>query len=119
MKFLQAIDNSFIGRLVQSKLNIIEHTNPNRIYVENIRSFYNMPFPLAKFFCEMAAKQGFFIKQYGIKCPNQDNIIKVVSKKSDLPDVVHCDICESLGKDRFEFNISECKIQEFYKLNAH
>jgi hypothetical protein len=119
MKFLQAIDNSFIGRLVQSKLNIIEHTDPNRIYVENIRSFYHLPYSVAKFFCEMAVKQGYFVKRYAVICPNQGNIIKSVSSRFDLPEKIYCETCAALDKDKYEFNLGECKVDEFYKLNVH
>ncbi|HRD40962.1 MAG TPA: hypothetical protein PLC65_20200, partial [Bacteroidia bacterium] len=58
IKLYQIIDRSFIGKFVERKLSIIENTDPERIYVENIRSFYNMPSFAAKTLCELAVREG-------------------------------------------------------------
>ena len=119
MKFLQIIDNSFIGRIVQGRLSILEHTDPDRIYVENIRSFYKLPYPVAKFLCEMAVKQHFFMKRVAIECPNEGRIIRIVSSKTNLPQCVKCDNCEALGKEKYEFSKGEYDVTEFYQLNRN
>ncbi|RZK33295.1 MAG: hypothetical protein EOO61_15560 [Hymenobacter sp.] len=118
MRFLEIIDRSFIGRFVQSRLNILEHTDPNRIYVENIRSFYGLPTFMAKFLCEMAVKEGLFAKRVGVECPNEGRLIMTADSVDKLPRVINCSNCEALENDRHEFALSECHLVEFYKLNV-
>lgn len=119
MKFLETIDRSFVGRFVQSRLDILEHTDPNRIYVENIRSFYGLPAFMAKFLCEMAVKKGLFTKHIGVECPNEGRLIITSDDVGKLPQVVNCPNCEALENDKYEFTLSECHLVEFYKLNVH
>lgn len=116
-KFFRAIDNSFIGRVVDSKLNIIEHTDTQRIYVENVRAFYNLPTFAAKFFCELAVKENVFVKKIAISCPDCGRVILSVSDKKDIPKFIKCDQCELLEKDDFEFELTDRDVMEFYQLN--
>jgi hypothetical protein len=118
MKFLDIIDRSFVGRLVQSRLNILEQTDPNRIYVENIRSFYGLPTFAAKYLCEKAVEKGLFSKRYGVVCPNEGRLIITAGNVSELPQTVYCSSCEVLENDRYEFALEECQVEEFYKLNV-
>jgi hypothetical protein len=117
-QLFQTIDNSFIGRFVDKKLNVLNHTNPNRIYVENVRSFYNLPFSVARFICEVAVREGIFTKHYALECPNEGRVIITTNNRSWLPETVVCQNCELLERDKYEFRLSECKVTEFYKLNV-
>jgi hypothetical protein len=119
MKFFQIIDNSFIGKLINKKLDLITSTDPERIYVENIRSFYNIPQSVAKFFCEMALRENLFKKSFAVECPNDscNRLITTYSTRQEIPETITCENCQLLEKDRFEFSTSEFKIIEFYKLN--
>ncbi len=115
-KFFRVIDNSFIGRIVDSKLSIIEHTDPQRIYVENVRAFYNLPTFAAKFICEVAVREDVFIKKIAINCPDCGRVIMSVSRKKDIPDTIKCEHCELLEKDKFEFTLTDRDTMEFYQL---
>jgi len=119
MKFFQIIDNSFIGRFVDKRLNLIASTDPERIYVENIRSFYNLTTPLAKTFCNMAVKEHLFNKHFGVECPNEScqRIITSYTSKDELPEIIECEHCLLLEKDKYQFGKSEYNVIEFYKLN--
>ena len=119
LRFLQTIDNSGIGKFIDKKLNVLKSTNPDRIYVENIRSFYNLPFNTAKLLCNMAVKENLFIKKFGVMCPDGDceRIILSVNSLDDLPERISCDTCELLEKEKFEYTKSELNIIEFYQLN--
>ena len=117
MKFLEIIDRSFVGRFVRNKLNVLEHIDPDRIYVENIRAFYGLPFFMAKFLCELAVREGVFLKRFGVECPNEGRLILTVGSKTELPRAVRCRNCELLEEERFEFDLQSCQIVEFYKLN--
>lgn len=118
LKFFQTIDNSFIGKFVERKMNIIENTNPNRIYLENIRSFYGITTPIARALCDMAVKENLFIKMHGIECPSCSRIIDSAQFETSFPETIICHDCEMLERDRFEFQKSECNQISFYKLNS-
>ncbi|MDF7813591.1 hypothetical protein P1X16_19595 [Hymenobacter sp. YC55] len=119
MKFLEIIDRSFIGRFVQNRLNILEHTDPNRIYVEQVRSFYGVPKFVAKYLCEKAVQKGLFVKRFGVECPNEGRLIITAGSREELPRVIYCSNCEALEEDKYEFALEECHVEEFYKLNVH
>lgn len=116
-KFFQIIDNSFIGRFIDKRLDIISSTNPDRIYVENIRSFYNLNTPVAKTFCEMAVKENLFKKRIGVECPTCGKLINHYSFENEIPDTIICDTCLMLENDKHEFKKSEMSKIEFYQLN--
>lgn len=121
LQFFQKIDGSAVGKFIDRKLNVLNSLNPDRIYVEIIRSFYNMPFRLARFFCEMAVKENLFFKKIGVICPNDDceRIIMSVDSHNEIPEHIHCDNCELLERERFEFTRDEIKTVEFYQLNPY
>jgi hypothetical protein len=119
MKFFQIIDNSFIGRFVDKRFDLIASTDPERIYVENIRSFYSLTTPIAKTFCEMAVKEHLFNKHFGIECPNENcqRIIASYTRVDDLPETITCEHCQLLENDKYQFDTNEYNVTEFYKLN--
>ena len=118
-RFLQTIDKSFIGKVIDHKLNILKSIDPDRFYVENIRRFYSLPQPVAKMLCEMAVREGYFKKKYGVSCPNQDcgRIIMSVNSLDEIPDHVSCEICEVLERDNYQFENEEVDIIPYYQLN--
>lgn len=100
------------------KAEIIKNTNPDRIYVENIRSFFNISTKLAKYFCEVAVRQNLFKKKYGVICKNSDcnRILFVYDDIKSIPDELECFICESEEKEIYQFKKDDLKIVEFYQL---
>src|SRR6476620_3245869 len=71
-KFSDIIDHSSIGVAVAKRRELIENTDPRRIYVENIRSFFGIPRATARYLCEIAVRQGVFEKRVGYLCGNDD-----------------------------------------------
>jgi hypothetical protein len=114
-RFYQIIEKSFIGRFLEKRINVLEHTNPDRIYIENVRSFYNMPFWAAKFFCELAVKEGIFRRRIGIVCPNDGRIIQTIDNLSEIPETITCINCQQLEIDKYEFSKSDVKTIIFYQ----
>lgn len=106
------------NKFFKKKAELIENTDPDRIYIENIRSFFNLSTRFAKFLCETAVKRGYFEKKIAVECLNENckRIIKVFDKIEDLPNELTCIICEEEGEEKFSFEKSEFKIVEFYKL---
>lgn len=117
-RFFQIIDNSFIGRFINKKISLIDQLNPDRIYIENIRAFYNMPYFAAKIFCDMAVAEGVFRKKIGIECSNDDcgRIVLSVTKTSEIPDEIKCSTCELLERDKYIFSKSEIRTITYYQL---
>lgn len=121
MKFFQIIDNSFLGKFIDNKLNLIAAIDPDRIYVENIRSFYSLPTSVAKMFCEMAYKENLFKKNIAVECPNEscERVIEVYNTKQEIPDLLECEHCLLLEKDKYKFKKNEMNFVEFYQLNRN
>lgn len=116
-KFFQIIDNSFVGRFIDKRMDLIGATNPDRIYVENIRSFYNLTTPVAKTFCEMAVKENLFKKRVGVECPKCGKLIGHYASEIDIPENIVCDTCQLLEEDNYNFKKSEIVETVFYQLN--
>ncbi|MEN4760907.1 hypothetical protein ABEG63_11285 [Chryseobacterium sp. C39-AII1] len=106
------------NKFFKNKTRIIEITDPDRIYIENIRSFFNISSRFAKFLCETAVRQGLFEKKIAIECTNEDckRIIKVFDTSEELPDELTCIVCEAEGKEIYTYQKDNYKIIEFYKL---
>lgn len=115
-KLLKIIDGSFIGRVVSRKKEIIEGTNPDKIYIENVRSFFNISFRFATVLCEKAVEYGYFDRFYGYKCPINDNII--YSSKTLISDSREfiCGTCEDLGEENYRHRSDELKVVIYYRL---
>jgi predicted RNA-binding Zn-ribbon protein involved in translation (DUF1610 family) len=103
---------SFLTR----KLDLLSLTDPDRIYVENIRSIFNLPTKVAKFLCEVAVRSGEFEKMYGIKCPNCGRTIKVSAEVKNLPKTFTCTVCEALEEETCVFDTADSMIFTFYRL---
>jgi hypothetical protein len=127
-KFSDIIDRSPIGASVAKRRKLIEQTNPNRIYAENIRSFFGIPKSVAIYLCDIAVREGLFEKRIGYLCPNDDchsmlwdvaagqKVPKDVVAGQEVPKILGCDNCEALGREDYEFGRNECRQIEFYRV---
>lgn len=104
--------------LVKKQAELFEQTDPDRIYVENVRSFFRIPSKLAKLLCELAVRERLFVKMYGYYCPNNtcSRLIYSSQTKEELKDKLKCSLCESLEVYPYSFLESELEIMEFYQL---
>ncbi len=104
--------------LLHRKSELIAKLDPNRIYVENVRSYFHVPYMVAKILCEMAVKEGFFKKKIALVCPN-DNCKRIIKTQDSLYGLsrIKCRNCEANEEDKCEFDISELEKMEFYQLN--
>ena len=100
------------------KAELIKITDPDRISVENIRSFFNLPHSFAKKLCEMAVRQNYFRKRFGITCKNDDckRFINVYNSIEEIPNTIECYLCEAKEKEKYIFDKNELDIVEFYQL---
>lgn len=118
MKLLEVIDKTKIGKWVSKKQEQIENTDPQKIYVENIRAFFGVSTKIALYMCDSLVKQKKLSKHIGYICPN-DNCKKIIfsepygntiRKKS-----IDCINCEIRGEEIYNFGKSSLSTVFFYK----
>lgn len=104
-------------RFFNKKAALIEETDPDRIYVENVRSFFNISTKWAKYICKLAVRQGIFRKKFAVTCKNEncERIIGVFNSEEDIPDKIDCLHCEIDGKYDYSFSSNELEIVEYYQ----
>ena len=117
-RFLKLIDRTPIGGIIDKKLDIIEKTDPDRIYVKNIRAFYNLPYMAARTLCELAVKEHIFKKKIGVLCPNDKQIIKSYDFEEQQDETVTCLQCQLREDERFSFDTKDLDKVTFYQLQA-
>ncbi|RKF36068.1 hypothetical protein BCY89_28020 [Sphingobacterium siyangense] len=120
MGLLEIIDRTWVGTFVRRKADLILETDPDKIYVENIRSFFGVTNRMAKAMCEFAVKAGHFTKHIGFICPNVNckKIIIEFSFKEVLEmDEVECLNCLLREEQNSKWDILDIEKIEFYRLN--
>lgn len=110
------IDAAPIRRLVDRQRELVEKTDPDRIYVENVRAFFKLPHPLAYVLCEAAVREGFFKGRVGVLCPSDEHIVASYESEADIPDVVHCRVCEFEGRPEMKHETGGANRIKFYQL---
>ena len=120
-KFLNLIDETAIGRFVTRKEELIDQLDPDRIYIENVRAFFGIPFPVARGWCELAVNQGVFERRIALLCPQCQRVLVEVANEHDIPKLVTCTLCEGNECERYEFAGSELPRMTLYRLvnNVH
>ena len=118
-KFSSIIDRSRVGVTVEKKRELIEKTDPDRIYVENIRSFFGLSTKLAKFFLDFGVRQGLLEKRTALICPNRDcHRMMADFDATEEPSQITCDVCEAKGEENTTFDSKRCKHMEFYRVKS-
>lgn len=118
MRLLKTIDNSFLGEFITNKEELISNSNPDKIYIENIRSFFGFSYRIAKFFCDLAVSAGFFSKHIGYICSNS-NCQKIIFEKKykDIsPKKLSCSNCEIREEENHLFDVEKLNQITFYRL---
>lgn len=94
----------------------LEETDPDRIYVENIRSIFNISTRWAKYICKIAVRQGILKRKFAVECKNNNclRVIKTFDNEFDIPKTIECRTCELEGQE-YKFNTNELNIVEFYQ----
>lgn len=115
-KLFNIIDKTWVGKIIAKKEAIIRKTDPERIYVENVRSFLHLPFSVAQLLCNMAVRERLFKKKVGVECPNCGRLIKTYSDINEIEHNIHCATCELKEEDKFNFESKDLKKITFYQL---
>lgn len=101
----------------ERQLELLEKMESDKLYIENVRSLFNISFENAKFLCDSGVKEGIFTKRIGLLCPNEDcsRILLSINEKQEIPNEISCDGCEDMERDRSHFNSDELKQIIYYK----
>ena len=117
-RFLNLIDKTpGIGPFFARREELIERTDPERIYVENVRAFFGIPFKAAQYLCDLAVRQRIFSRKIGVTCPGCGKILLAVNSEDEVPETITCDVCELNERDQYIFTRQELGRIIFYKLN--
>jgi len=116
-RFFEIIDRTWIGSFVSRKRAIVESTDPRRIYVENIRSFFSVPYSVAHAMCELAVREGAFVRAYAAHCPTCDRTLATFASKEKIPDVMTCEHCEMESRTPWSFPRERIFAQPVYALS--
>lgn len=78
-----------LGYLSEDKARLLSRLNPDKFYVENIRSILNVSYSSAQKICETAVRQGLFERRIEVKCP--DGVVAASADvEAHLPATVKC-----------------------------
>lgn len=113
MEYLRTTNNP-IRSFVNRKVEIVESTNPQCFYVENIRSFLGVSHRVASVVCKAAVRRGLFERRVGVLCPVHRQIIKDFADGEVISGPVSCRICEMLG-DEISYDSNDLDKIEFFR----
>ena len=114
--FLQTISRLLPAASIAGKEALIAELNPDKIYIENVRSILNVSYDSAKQICETAVRQGAFRRVVEVVCP--DGAVAASADTEDkLPRTVHCWVDESGHTEEVELPTASLKKTVFYRLN--
>jgi hypothetical protein len=115
-KFLDITSRLLPSNPVAGIEDALADLNPDKIYVENVRSVLGVSYGKAMDICEIAVRQGFFQRGVEVKCPD-GAVAASANSEADLPPMVHC-WTEEDGQFK-DVELPTDKLQKviFYKLN--
>jgi hypothetical protein len=88
-RFLNIINSIFPPSLSPNLIENLSRLNPDKFYLENVRSVLNVPYNKAKSICEEAVKQGIVKECVEVLCPD-GSVAKSAENELDLPKIVQC-----------------------------
>jgi hypothetical protein len=115
-KFLDIISRLFPVNPLSGVEEELAKLNPDKIYVEQVRSLLNVSHERALWICETATRQGVFSRHVEVYCPDGQAAASAPTE-SELPLTVMCWHEEDGDNEEIEMSTRELKKLTFYKLN--
>ncbi len=86
------------------------------IYIENIRSFFDITTTEAKALAKKCVKEGLLVKKIGVLCGNKHcgRVMFSMDEDKRLPEIIVCTTCEMEDEEECEFLLEDLKTIEFY-----
>jgi len=95
---------------------ILSELNPDKIYVENVRSLLEVSEPVALQILEEGLKQGLLRLGVEVRCPD-GSVAATADNEADLPQTVICNSKDEGHYTEIEMETSSLTTVKFYRLN--
>ena len=115
-RFLEIISKIFPTNPLVGHEEALSKLNPDKIYVENVRSALDVSYQSAVRLCETAVRQGLFERGVEVHCP--DGVVGATAvDEAHLPPIVHC--WQQDGEEFEEVDLPTDTLRKttFYRLN--
>jgi hypothetical protein len=114
-RFLDTINKIVPGDPLAGKEEAIAKLNPDKIYLENVRSALGVSSGRAQQIVDTAVRQGVFQQFVEVVCPD-GAVAASATSESELPQVVHCWKEEDGGRVEELFPTSQLAKVTFYRM---
>jgi hypothetical protein len=114
-EFLRKISNASVPESFAGREAYLAKLNPDKIYVENVRSLFDVSYTHAVRICETAVRQGLFARFVEVLCPD-DVVAASAPSEAELPPHVRCLIEHDGEMEEKEFETAALKKLTFYRL---
>ena len=115
-RFFEIISKLLPERTFVGDLEALAKLDPDKIYVENIRSVFHISSRSAERYCEAAVRQGVFLKFVEVRCPDGAIAASAEFGKS-LPETVRCWKQQDGDYDETWIPTQDLSKAVFYRLN--
>lgn len=88
-KFSNIINKIFPQRRSSELYGELSKINPEKFYLENVRSLLGISYDKAEAICNEAVQEGVFLQCFEILCPD-GSVAKSVENLNDIPETVEC-----------------------------
>jgi hypothetical protein len=115
-RFFEKISSLLPDGALTGNTEALARLNPDKIYLENVRSVLGVSSKSAKRICDTAVRQGFFRKYVEVVCPDGAAAASAQFEK-DLPETVRCWKEEGGNYEEVYIPTRELSKTVFYCLN--
>jgi hypothetical protein len=101
---------------IAGKEELLTQLNPDKIYVENVRSLLGVSKKAAEAICEDATRVGYFKRYVEVMCPD-GSVALTAETEIALPELVACIDNEYGEPEEIQIPTKTLRKSVFYKLN--
>lgn len=102
--------------LSRQEAELIARLNPDKFYVENVRSILGISSATATRICETAVRQGLFERRIEVRCPD-GAVAASADSEAHLPERVRCWTREEGHLHPADLSTRDLEKTTFYRLN--
>lgn len=115
-KLFQIIERVAPPGLSGREAELLARLDPEKFYVENVRSILGVSYASAVRICETAVRQGLFERRVEVKCPD-GAVAASANSEARLPKTVRCWTAEEGALEPMELPTKDLEKSTFYRLN--
>lgn len=113
-RFSQRISEA-LGDPLRGSAEALSRLDPNKIYLENVRSVLGVSTRAAASLCETAVRQGLFSRAVEAVCPD-GAVAATADRIENLPAVLHCWVEVDGQFEESEIPLASARTIVFYRL---